>query len=159
MHELGHILASVILKMRICEINFGIANIDICKPKDYYVRKFSEKAILILSGCILNFVIFFVFWALYLWTKKLDFLYVAEQSMGIAMLNMFPIESLDGGELLGLFIEKFAKNFERAKKIYNFISWLFLFVLAILGVFVIIRCKYGFPVVLLIMYLVYQKYV
>ena len=158
-HELGHILASIILKMRIREINFGIANIDISKPQDYDTRKFSEKVILILGGPIFNFLVFMIFLVMYLRTKNLNYLYIALQSVGIAVLNMLPIESLDGGELLALFIEKHSRYFGSCEKIFNLVSWICLFLLAIFWFFIIIKFRYGFSVILLILYLIYQKYI
>ena len=157
-HELGHIFAAIALKMQIREINFGVANIDISKPQDYEARKLSEKAVLILGGCIFNFLIFLVLWLIYLRTGKSEVLYIAMQSFAIAVLSIFPVESLDGGELLDLFTEKFCKDFRRAKKICSFVSWIFLFLLTALGILIIVECRCGFSVILLILYLVYQKY-
>lgn len=158
-HEFGHILASVILNMRISEINFGVANIDICKPKEYHIGKRWKKTILILGGCIVNTVIFLILWLLFLWTKNLMFLYISIQSIGIAVLNMLPIESLDGGELLNLIFERFFENTEFSKRICNFMSWLFLMVLLSTGIFTVIKFKCGFSVIILIFYLIYQKYI
>ena len=158
-HELGHILISIILNVRISEINFGVANIDICKPQNYENLKFHEKAILTSGGCILNIVFFLILWITYLHTKNLKYLYVGAQSAGVAVLNILPVESLDGGELLRLFTERFCKDFIRSEKICNFVSWIFLFVLAVLGFLTIVKCKYGFSAILLVLYLIYQKYI
>lgn len=152
-------MASVILNMRINEISFGIANIDICKPLDYEIRKFPEKIFLILGGSVFNFLAFLILWVIYSCTKDLKFMYIAAQSAAIAVLNMLPVKSLDGGELLNLFMERYYKDFEYGKKLCDFVSWIFLFLLAILGLFIIIKFGYGFSVILLILYLIYQKYI
>ena len=71
----------------------------------------------------------------------------------IGMLNLFPIEMLDGGIILSLILNDKIGNFEKSKKISNIISVVFLIPIAIVGFLVLLSSKYNFSLILLSCYL------
>lgn len=156
-HEMGHIISAKILKTPIYEINFGPVNVDILKPQAYYSKSFFQKMIIILSGFISNLIIFIILSGIYIITKNKFLMLVALQSFIIGMINILPIESLDGGEAVGLILHKFF-SYENAKKISNVLSLVFLVPATFFGIFLGIKSRHNISVIMLALYLIFEKY-
>lgn len=156
-HELGHIILARILNVPIREINFGAMSIDICKSQIYYEKSFLKKIFLVLGGCIFNFCIYLVLYMIYLATRKIIFMYISVQSLCIGIINILPIESLDGGEVVNLILHRFF-GYESAKRISNVISIIFLVPIIFLGIFLVIKSWHNMSVIMLAIYLIFEKY-
>lgn len=156
-HEFGHIISAKVLKIPIYEINFGGMSIDILKSPTYYQKSFYQKIILILSGTFLNFFIFMVLLGIYLITRNKFVIMVALQSFTIGVINILPIESLDGGEALKLVLQRYV-NCKKVKKISDALSLAFLIPVAFLGIFLIIKTGRNISIILLFIYLIFEKY-
>ena len=156
-HELGHILSARILKVPIREINFGAMSIDIPKPLVYYKKSFAQKMIIILSGFIFNLFIFIILLWIYVITKKEFIILLAVQSFAIGLVNLLPIESLDGGEAANLILSRFF-SYEKSKKISNMLSLIFLVPAVVFGIFLIAKSWRNVSLVMLVLYLIFEKY-
>lgn len=156
-HEMGHVVAAKILKTPIHEINFCAMSIDIQKPPNYYQKSFIQKMAIILSGCIFNLFIFIILSGIYMISENKFIILAALQSLAIGAVNILPIESLDGGEAVNLILGRHL-NYERAQRISSILSLIFLMCLAFLGIFLIIKSGRNVSVVLLALYLIFQKY-
>ena len=155
MHEFGHLIAFWLIKLEIKEINFGFASVDICKARGMSFCGLKKELIVTLSGSAMNFLAFLIFWILYYSTQERKCLYFAVQSFAIGAVNFLPIDSLDGGIALNLILEK-KFGFEKSQKISKIVSWMFLLPIIIFGVYILLRSKYNFSVLILALYLVFE---
>lgn len=156
-HEIGHIVSARILKVPVSEINFGAMSIDIEKPQIYCQKSFDQKIIITLSGFIFNLFIFIILSWVYIITKSEIIILIAFQSLIIGTINILPIESLDGGEAVNLILSRFF-SYEKAKKISSVLSIVFLVPVIVLGFFLIAKSWRNMSVVMLAVYLIFEKY-
>lgn len=156
-HELGHIISAKILKIPIRKINFGAMSIDIEKPLVYYKKSFTQKMIIILSGFIFNLFLFIILSGIYIITKNEFIILVAAQSLVIGLVNLLPIESLDGGEAANLILSRFF-SYEKSKKISTMLSLIFLVPAVVFGIFLIAKSWQNASLVMLVLYLIFEKY-
>lgn len=156
-HEAGHIISAKILNVPINEINFGAASIDIPKSPVYYRKSFVGKMIIILSGFIFNLLIFIILSGIYIITENKFVILIALQSLVIGVINILPIESLDGGEAVNLVLRRFL-SYENSKIISGILSIVFLMMIAFLGIFLMIKSSHSISIVFLAIYLIAEKY-
>ncbi len=149
LHEFGHIFAMKLLDYKLKRIKIGFVNSDIILS----VHKNSDMIKILLSGSFVNFCIALISKLLFFYTKKDLFEIIFLQNFFIGMLNLFPIEMLDGGIILSLILNDKIGNFEKSKKISNIISVVFLIPIAIVGFLVLLSSKYNFSLILLSCYL------
>lgn len=149
LHEFGHILQMKLLNYKLKRIKIGFVNSDIILS----VHKNSDMIKILLSGSFVNFCIALISKLLFFYTKKDLFEIIFLQNFFIGMLNLFPIEMLDGGIILSLILNDKIGNFEKSKKISNIISVVFLIPIAIVGFLVLLSSKYNFSLILLSCYL------
>ena len=149
LHEFGHIFAMKLLDYNLKRIKIGFVNSDIILS----VHKNSDMIKILLSGSFVNFCIALISKLLFFYTKKDLFEIIFLQNFFIGMLNLFPIEMLDGGIILSLILNDKIGNFEKSKKISNIISVVFLIPIAIVGFLVLLSSKYNFSLILLSCYL------
>ena len=113
--------------------------------------------IVTLSGSVLNFLMFTILILIYLITKNKFLILLAIQSFAIGTINILPIESLDGGEALKLILSRFL-SYDEGKKIIDVISLIFLVSVAFIGVFLVIKSGRNISIILLVLYLIFEKY-
>lgn len=155
-HEMGHIISAKILKVPINEINFGLVSIDIRKPLHYYQKSFAQKMIIILGGFICNLFIFITLSGIYIFTENKLIILMAIQSLVIGIVNILPIESLDGGEAVSLVLQKFLSH-EKANKIKNILSLIFLLPISLFGIYLIIYW-HNISIIFFVLYLIFERY-
>ena len=76
-------------------------------------------------------------------------------NLALAIFNLLPVESLDGGQILYAVLCK-RKSLEQAQKWVQIISFLVLLPIACLGFFILLRSKYNFSLLLASCYLMGQ---
>jgi membrane-associated protease RseP (regulator of RpoE activity) len=74
-----------------------------------------------------------------------------------AVLNLFPVESLDGGRVFACILKLYLFE-HKARKIFTVISALFLVILSLAALFILMITGYNFTLVLLCGYLFYSIY-
>lgn len=149
LHEFGHIFAMKLLDYKLKRIKIGFVNSDIILS----VHKNSDMIKILLSGSFVNFCIALISKLLFFNTQRGLFEIIFLQNFFIGMLNLLPIEMLDGGIILSLILNDKIGNFEKSKKISDIISVVFLVPISIVGFLVLISSKYNFSLVLLSCYL------
>lgn len=154
-HEIGHLIAFWMSKVKIEEVNFGFANIDICKAGSEFFYDPKREVFVALSGPLMNFLIFFLLLSVYYFNREIKYFYFAVQSLAIGVINILPIESLDGGRALGLILEQ-KLGFEKSWKLLKIISWMFLIPITFFGVYLLLKSKYNFSILILALYLVFE---
>lgn len=149
LHEFGHILQMKLLNYKLKRIKIGFVNSDIILS----VHKNSDMIKILLSGSFVNFCIALISKLLFLYTKRGLFEIIFWQNLFIGILNLLPIGMLDGGMILSIILNDKISDLERAKKISNIISVVFLIPIAIVGFLILLSSKYNFSLVLLSCYL------
>ena len=152
-HELGHLFAMIIMGQRADKIVFYGAGIKIIK-KNYNSRTSFDKEIFILiSGVLLNFIVF-----LALAPLDGNFRLFGIINLIIAMFNLLPLKSFDGGKLITTLFYKFF-DYSRAITFDNYLQKINLFLsIAAIIIFYIFGYR-NFTFYLTILYLLITELV
>ncbi len=153
-HELGHLIP-IYLKSGKClenkKISFGIVNIGI--ENDLFYDKNFDSNLVLISGPLINFVLGIIFCSIYFFNKAEIIKIFSIQNFILCFINLLPITSFDGGKILyNILSEKINPIF--AYKCINFISIIFLVPLFTLGLFILIKSKYNFSILILGCYII-----
>jgi len=151
-HEIGHILAIIKYGKKISEIKINAFSIDIEQNYSFNMSNKKELVIL-LCGPLIN-LIFFAIFALFYKILNLNILKIFSiQNLIIGILNLMPIYSLDGGQILFIFLrQKF--NIYNANMILFIISIIFILPITTLGFLLAIRSSFNFSLLIFIFYLI-----
>ena len=144
LHELGHILIILLKNLRVSKIKFGIINIDMIYDNSSFLNiNYKDEFLIYISGPFVNFVLYLMFIFVYCVNNIYIFKIMAYQNFFLGIINLLPIESLDGYKILSLVLSrKFDIN--TCEKILNIISIIFLVPVSILGFMILIKSKYNF---------------
>lgn len=151
-HELGHIFAMILNKDRPSEIKFGLFDIAII-DSNRNNRNFSGDLFILFFGPATNYILALVFYIMFKITYIDIFILFSTQNFLLGVLNSLPIESLDGGQILYIFLTRFVYE-ERAQIVLELISFLFLLPLACAGFYILLQSKYNFSLLLVSLYLI-----
>jgi len=153
LHELGHILIILLKNLRVSKIKFGIINIDMIYDNSSFLNiNYKDEFLIYISGPFVNFVLYLMFIFVYCVNNIYIFKIMAYQNFFLGIINLLPIESLDGYKILSLVLSrKFDIN--TCEKILNIISIIFLVPVSILGFMILIKSKYNFSLLIFGVYL------
>lgn len=93
-HETGHLVSMLIFGVGVKKIIFYGAGIKIVR--EYSLKEKHKEFVIFISGCLMNTVMFFLFFFL----KGETFRTFAVINLVTAIFNILPIKSLDGGVIL-----------------------------------------------------------
>lgn len=143
MHEAGHFAAMYVYGCRPSLVSIGLFGVRVeqARPVGYL-----KSVMVSLAGPAVNLVTFSVLALLTGMTIP------AVIHLVIAVLNLLPIESLDGGQAL-YFLLAMKTGEERAERICFFASVAVLIPLATVGFFLLIRSGYNFTLLAVSLYL------
>lgn len=152
MHESGHIFAIINSGKEISKIKVNAFSIDI---EQNYSCNISEKKelFILLCGPFVNLLFFIIFSVLYKTLNFDIFKIFSIQNLIIGILNLMPIYSLDGGQILLIFLKR-RFNINAADKILFIISIIFILPITTLGFFLIIKSNFNFSLLILTFYLI-----
>lgn len=147
LHESGHIIATVILKIPIKELAFKPFGIRMKLRTPMELVSFKKKIIVLLGGCIVNFLCFFLFWALC--RKISDYALI---HLITAIFNLLPSGTLDGGRILSeILLLKI--DAQKTAIFCDVVSIIFAILLFVLGFFILVKTKYNFSLLITAIYL------
>ncbi len=119
LHEMGHLLAAKVLKIKVKEIKFGFSGVRIVT--DERLTSYKSEIILAMSGPLVNIGVFCASWAVFSFRgdggegmlTSLDAFWVSSElekwgmlaflalsSLIQAILNLLPVKTFDGGRIL-----------------------------------------------------------
>lgn len=153
LHECGHLSVMASLGYFPKRIKISLFEISISDPGRQQ-RRTAENAWIIFFGPFVNFICFLLGYLLYLNGKELVFPFAAA-NLSVGLFNFLPVMSLDGGQLLYLFLMKFLSP-ERAEKTVDRLTFVFVFPLAALGFLVLLKSKNNFSLLFVSVYLVFS---
>lgn len=151
LHELGHILVMILVGHKPSKITFNVFDIDI-KDNSRNNRDYKEDIFILLGGPTANFLIVAVLWVLYVNCKNEDILILITENLFLGIFNIMPIESLDGGQILYIYLSNKLQQ-DKAIMVLELISFLVLLPLAALGFYILLVSKYNYSLLLLSCYL------
>ena len=155
-HELGHVLMIKLNRQRITAVEIMPIGVNITAGERLTSYKMDIAAAL--GGPILNIahaaVLVFVI-KTFGYNEILVF--SAVLNMAYAVLNLFPVRSLDGGRVCFLALRCFMSE-SRAYLVSGIISGIFLGLLGIAAFFILMVTEYNFTLVLIFGYLFYTIY-
>jgi len=154
LHEVGHILAIFFKRGNIKEIKFGIVNIDISSDSfnTYLSNESKDELIILISGPLINLILALILKVIFLNNGCYIVNLVSYQNLFLGLVNLLPINSLDGGRIFYILLCK-KLDFILAEKILNILSFIILVPVCILGFIVLIKSKYNFSLLILGCYL------
>lgn len=160
-HELGHLIAGLILKFKTDEIRitpFGLQikfNCNYNNTKEFTIK----KAIIALAGPLTNFVIAAILIILGKINTNLQYTYlyklVIYSNLLIGIFNLLPIYPMDGGRILKEIL-KIAYGNKKAYKITYIISKTMIIILTAISSILILYLK-NISIILILMYLWYLE--
>ena len=149
-HESGHLLM-------ICKVK-GKPQSIIVNPFEIRINSelsdvtLKEEILIVSFGVIFNLMFSLVAGLLYLIFPFEMFLQISISSLCIGILNLMPVESLDGGQLFAIILNRlFSQNV--ADKIIDVVGVVFILPIAITGVAVLFISKYNFSVLFIALFL------
>ena len=152
MHESGHIFAIIHCGKKISKIKINAFSIDMEQNYSYNTPEKKELFIL-LCGPLVNLIFCIIFSLLHKIFNLDIFKIFSIQNLIIGILNLMPIYSLDGGQILLIFL-KHKFSIGTADKILFIISIIFIVPITTLGFFLIIKSDSNFSLLILTFYLI-----
>ena len=151
LHEGGHLAMMILFgyfPKRIKISPFEILIDDSARQQ----RHAAQNALIIFFGPFVNFICFPVCYLLYL-EGGINTMPFAAANLSVGLFNSLPVMSLDGGQLLYLFLTRFLSS-EQAERTVDFLTFVFIFPLAALGFFVLLKSKNNFSLLFVSVYLI-----
>ncbi len=149
LHEIGHIVACYALGYQIKNIRLGFINADIFLS----FAKLTDKLIIYLSGPLVNLILALAFRLMYIFLNTKLFNILSFQNLCIGVLNLIPISSFDGGQILYLLLSQKFDDL-KVKRISDIISLVFTVPILMVGFWVILISKYNFSLFLIACYII-----
>lgn len=144
LHEVGHILAMLIVHDHPRRVTMGIFGICVERDQECYLS-YRATAVVSLAGPLVNVFCFTVFWCL---GQPI----AAVIHAGLALFNLLPITSLDGGEALyALLCLRMAEH--RASRILHVVSLAVIFPIAVVGFWLLLSETHNFTLLIMSAYL------
>ena len=145
MHEAGHFVTMYLFGCKPSLVSIGFFGIRVEQNVNRRVGYF-KNILISLSGPAINLISFMVLWI----TTGINIAAVVH--FIIAVLNLLPIEPLDGGQALYYLLAAYIGE-ERAESICLGVSIFILIPLATIGFFLLIRSGYNFTLLVVSIYL------
>ena len=123
-HELGHILISLLFKWNIDKIiilPFG----GLTKYNEMINRPLTEEFLIATSGILFQFIFYLIV------KKYIDYKYFSMINYFIILFNLIPIYPLDGSKILNIFFN-LIMSFKKSLKLTIIISYIFIIIFSLL---------------------------
>ncbi len=151
-HEAGHLFCLLRwgdIPSKISLLPFGMR----IERRGSVALSYNQEAAAALAGPAVNLILAAALTVIYAYTHYSVLLFPIAINLGLGLLNLMPIEPLDGGRILHALLLKRLSE-QRSEQIAVGVSVLFLFPLAFAGFYVLIRSGYNFTLLAVTVYLV-----
>lgn len=135
-HEGGHLLALLCCGYFPKRIKISLFEIDITDGSRHS-RSFLQNALIIFFGPFANFICFLPAFLLYLNGAEAALPFAAANA-SVGLFNLLPVMSLDGGQLICLFLSR-SLSARNAERVVNALTFIFIFPVAALGFLLLMR--------------------
>ena len=134
-HELGHLIAARICGIPMRELRLGIFGAGLTPAK--LLISYKKEIVLCLGGPLANFMSVFFLFTVFGENSNLLQGFIAS-SLSLGILNMLPIYSFDGGRICSAILSMLISP-KAARAIMNVISFVLIFTLWALSVYLLLR--------------------
>ncbi len=147
-HELGHILSSIMLNWKIRKIDITICG-GFITYDDVIDKPFKEEIIIAVSGFLFQFILYVFSFLLY----KLNILdikffsLINRYNLSIFLFNILPIYPLDGAKIL-LVIYNFFMPYKKSLRLISITSIAFLFLIILYFIKYKIKFEYSYIMIM-----------
>lgn len=150
-HESGHLAMMLTFGSKPTKISislFEIAINDECRQQ----RSDLQNFLIVFFGPFANFVCFIIIFLLYLFSgiELMKFAYV---NLSLCLLNLLPVMSFDGGQLLYILLSRRFSS-ATAEKTVNIVTFIALFPIAVLGFIILFNSDYNFSLLFVCGYII-----
>lgn len=152
LHEIGHLAAMCLFSVPPEKIRLKPFGIEIAEKRGVR-RSYGRDAAISLSGPAAN-LLFFALCCLGYSALSWEYLFhLAAANLLLALLNVLPVEPLDGGQALYALL-CLRLRMEHAQRVVEIVSFCVVFPIAVLGFLVLLRSGYNFSLLLIGGYLI-----
>ena len=127
---------------------FEIAINDECRQQ----RNDLQNFLIVFFGPFANFVCFIIIFLLYLYSG-IDLMKFAYVNLSLCLLNLLPVMSFDGGQLLYILLSRRFSS-TTAEKTVNIVTFIALFPIAVLGFIILFNSDYNFSLLFVCGYII-----
>lgn len=152
LHECGHLSVMCMLRTPPREICLNPFGIDLVKQDDS-ARSYGKEILISLAGPAANALAWFAGWAVQ-HGCQVNWEEWMLANLAIGLMNLVPIDSLDGGQALYSALCRRCSE-PLAGKIVTIVSLLILVPLATAGFFLLLQSRYNFSLLLISLYLMF----
>ena len=151
-HELGHISAMMIKNCRPQKISFRAFDINII-DRSRVKRNYNDDLFILAAGPLSNIIFCLVLYCIYKFGGCSWLVKPIYENIFIAVFNILPIESLDGGQIFfNLLCRRL--SIKTATNFTVLISFMVLLPIAVVGFYILLVSRYNFSLLLLSCYLI-----
>ena len=147
-HEIGHIIASLIFKWKISKITFSITGGYITYDEEID-KPFIEEFIISIAGFFMQLLIFMLSFILFK-VNVIDsniYYMINNYNISIFLFNLIPIYPLDGSKILSIFLNIYFP-YKKALKITNILSIIIIIIIILLFIFKYFKIEYSYIMIL-----------
>lgn len=150
-HELAHITAMALQHTGVKSITVSLFDIDI-KDVNKGKRSFIGELAVILSGPLVNIILFVIFSLMFNISDITFFFKLSRANLVLGVFNALPIVSLDGGNALALFLQR-NLQLNSVDTVMKVISLLIVVPMGIAGFLILFASPYNFTLLFTSCYL------
>lgn len=150
-HESGHLIMMLIFGSKPRKISISPFEIAI-KDEGRQQRSDLQNFFIVFFGPFANFICFILLFLLYLYSDA-DFLSFAYVNLSLCLLNLLPVMSFDGGQMLYILLTRRLSS-QTAEKAVNIITFIALFPIAVLGFIILFNSNYNFSLLFVCGYII-----
>lgn len=150
-HESGHLFLMLLCGSKPKEINISLFEIAI-KDESRQQRSNLQNFFIVFFGPFANFICFIIIFLLYLYSG-IDLLKFAYVNLSLCLLNLLPVMSFDGGQMLYILLSR-RYSCQTSEKAVNIITFIALFPIAVLGFIILFNSGYNFSLLFVCGYII-----
>jgi len=151
MHELGHLIMMCAVENYPQSVRFELTGINIIRASNLRIS-IKNELMIALGGPFANGIIFFAFCLVSCFYNCETILTIAAINLILMVFNLLPVKRLDGGMALYFFLSQRLST-ERVSRIINFVSFVFIILIYLWGIYVFIANSYNFSVIIIAIFL------
>lgn len=154
-HEGAHLFAMKAYQQPIKSVRLEAFGILIEREKTPAALR--QNLVIGMAGCAANLAAFLLFGTGYYWLRDMWLLRAAFINLGLCMLNVLPVQGLDGGQVV-LLLARCKTNEEKAVVTAKFISFITCGIVFLFGVILCLKIRFNPSICLLAVFLGFHTF-
>lgn len=146
-HEIGHLVCLAAVGNKPQSVTFELTGMNICRNENVKIS-LKKEMLVSFGGPFANFILFSLFLLLFLQTESSAFQNAASVNLILAVFNLLPVKTLDGGKILYFFLAE-SLSYRIAKTVLSFSSVIFILLMIFYGFYTLYITKYNFTMLII----------